>query len=80
MKPENLTCPECGSRMVSRVTRVGAPRRFWGCTRFPACRGTRNVEGEATTRDTAPRGHERDAEDRLPSERAGARDRRRWES
>ncbi|MFC1928378.1 AAA domain-containing protein [Chloroflexota bacterium] len=33
------TCPSCGSRMVPRNGRHG---RFWGCSRYPYCRGTRN--------------------------------------
>lgn len=36
-------CPECGSKMVLREARRGARagQSFWGCTRYPACRGTR---------------------------------------
>lgn len=36
-------CPECRSRMVRRTARKGpnAGSAFWGCSRFPACRGTR---------------------------------------
>jgi restriction system protein len=38
------TCPRCGSAMVKRVAKQGAERgnEFWGCSRFPACRGTRS--------------------------------------
>lgn len=34
-------CPQCGGRMVSRVAKQGgrAGQRFWGCARYPACRG-----------------------------------------
>ena len=32
-------CPKCGSRMVPRTGRYGT---FWGCSRFPYCKGTRN--------------------------------------
>ena len=32
-------CPYCWKKMVSRAGRNG---RFWGCSDFPACRGTRN--------------------------------------
>lgn len=37
-------CPKCGSPMVQRVAQKGsqAGNRFWGCTRFPACRGIRS--------------------------------------
>lgn len=39
-----LACPKCGSPMVQRVAQKGsqAGNRFWGCTRFPACRGIRS--------------------------------------
>lgn len=33
-------CPKCGSRMILRSGRYG---RFWGCSRFPYCRGTRRT-------------------------------------
>ncbi len=40
-----ITCPQCGSAMVRRVARQGANvgSAFWGCSRFPACRGTKAV-------------------------------------
>lgn len=36
-------CPRCGASMVRRTARRGASAGgdFWGCTKFPACRGTR---------------------------------------
>jgi restriction system protein len=36
-------CPVCSSAMVRRTARQGANagNQFWGCSRFPACRGTR---------------------------------------
>ena len=36
-------CPVCGSRMVRRTARKGANagKAFWGCERYPGCRGTR---------------------------------------
>jgi hypothetical protein len=39
------SCPICGSRMRHRTARRGARagRPFWGCSRFPTCRGTRNI-------------------------------------
>ena len=35
-------CPICGDAMVKRITTRGpsAGASFWGCSRFPACRGT----------------------------------------
>ncbi len=38
-------CPHCGSGMLLRQARRGHSRGkpFWGCRRFPACSGTRNI-------------------------------------
>ncbi len=38
------SCPRCGSPMVRRTARRGrnAGNQFWGCSRYPACKGTRN--------------------------------------
>jgi len=40
-------CPNCGSLMVVRHARRGASpgSSFWGCPRFPKCRGTRELAG-----------------------------------
>jgi DNA-binding helix-hairpin-helix protein with protein kinase domain len=37
-------CPHCGGRMVLRTARRGrgAGRKFYGCARYPGCRGTRS--------------------------------------
>ncbi len=36
-------CPQCGSIMVKRTARKGGNTggEFWGCSKFPACRGVR---------------------------------------
>lgn len=46
-KPPRLTttsgtpiCPRCGSPMRQRSGRYGD---FWGCSRYPGCKGTRNI-------------------------------------
>lgn len=38
-------CPSCGSLMIRRIARRGtnAGSTFWGCSRFPDCRGTRAI-------------------------------------
>ena len=38
-------CPKCGEPMVRRQARKGpnAGRDFWGCSGYPACRGTRDI-------------------------------------
>jgi DNA-binding helix-hairpin-helix protein with protein kinase domain len=42
---QSALCPRCGSAMVPRRARRGrwAGRQFWGCSRYPVCKGTRNV-------------------------------------
>jgi restriction system protein len=39
------SCPQCGSAMLLRTARRGSKvgQSFWGCTRFPDCRGTKAV-------------------------------------
>jgi restriction system protein len=38
-------CPSCGQPMVLRTSKrgVNAGNQFWGCSTYPACKGTRNV-------------------------------------
>jgi four helix bundle suffix protein len=40
------TCPLCGKPMARRTARKGAQAgsRFWGCTGYPECRGTRRMD------------------------------------
>jgi len=40
------TCPKCGGVMVMRVAKQGsnAGNEFWGCSKFPACRGFRALQ------------------------------------
>ena len=42
-----VTCPICGSEMVLRTARRGSNsgKQFWGCERFPSCKGTRILSG-----------------------------------
>ncbi len=39
------TCPRCGSSMRQRLARRGrnAGNYFWGCSRYPGCKGTRPI-------------------------------------
>ena len=39
------SCPKCGSPMVLREAKKGqnAGKKFWGCTKFPQCKGTMNI-------------------------------------
>lgn len=40
------SCPKCGRPMVLRTARrgVNAGKEFWGCSEFPRCRGTVQLE------------------------------------
>ncbi|MEM6634721.1 MAG: NERD domain-containing protein [Pseudomonadota bacterium] len=37
---DTASCPRCGSEMVKRANRKTG-EAFWGCAKFPKCRGTR---------------------------------------
>jgi restriction system protein len=41
----NKTCPQCGAAMVLRTAKHGssAGQQFWGCSRFPQCKGTESL-------------------------------------
>jgi ssDNA-binding Zn-finger/Zn-ribbon topoisomerase 1 len=52
---ENLKCPECDSKMVSRKGQYGT---FWGCSRYPNCRGTRDSQGRSKAERQADRNKE----------------------
>lgn len=45
-KKNSPTCPKCQSMMVKRVAKNGDDKNkaFWGCTRYPKCRGTRPMD------------------------------------
>lgn len=38
-------CPVCGAAMAKRLAKKGANagQEFWGCSRYPQCRGTRPI-------------------------------------
>jgi ssDNA-binding Zn-finger/Zn-ribbon topoisomerase 1 len=42
-KPTAPACPACGRLMAVRTARKGARAgsQFWGCSAYPACKGTR---------------------------------------
>ncbi len=44
---QRVMCPICGSEMVLRTARRGSNsgKQFWGCERFPSCKGTRILSG-----------------------------------
>lgn len=46
MTPNHTPCPDCGGAMLRRTNRASG-QKFWGCARFPECRGTRDTDGVA---------------------------------
>lgn len=46
-----LACPQCGGAMVLRMARTGryAGSQFYGCKRYPECRGIREVAGPSNS-------------------------------
>ena len=47
-EPAEPACPRCKGRMLRRTAKRGqnAGHEFWGCSRFPACHGTRELQAE----------------------------------
>ena|SRR6187549_945091 len=43
-KPENVKCPLCAGPMKPRDGQYG---KFWGCSRYPNCKGTRDSMGRS---------------------------------
>lgn len=41
---DSYTCPDCGGIMKLRTNRQNG-NKFWGCTKYPDCRGTRDENG-----------------------------------
>ena len=37
-------CPKCGKKMVIRVRKDNSDDAFFGCSDFPNCRGTKNID------------------------------------
>lgn len=57
-----MDCPECGAPMVLRETAKfktadGQPRKFYGCSKYPACKGSHGAHP-----DGRPLGHPADQE------------------
>lgn len=43
-KYEETLCPDCNGSMISRTSKFGV---FWGCKKFPECKGTRDSQGRS---------------------------------
>jgi predicted RNA-binding Zn-ribbon protein involved in translation (DUF1610 family) len=37
-------CPKCGSQMILRTAKRGDGGQFWGCSKYPECRGIVNFQ------------------------------------
>lgn len=75
MKPENVTCPVCEGPMTPRSSQYG---KFWGCNKYPKCKGTRNADGEARRSGPFEDGDGVEPYSKAPSDRQRDNDRRRW--
>jgi four helix bundle suffix protein len=62
--PPLPACPLCGKLMALRTARQGkrAGSQFWGCTAYPACKGTRPLEGGDDRTDRTDRSDRTDGE------------------
>ena len=63
-RSEQPRCPKCGQPMLRRTARTGprAGQAFWGCSGYPACKGT--LLAETTHRADPP--HRADTNPRNP--------------
>jgi hypothetical protein len=50
----DVTCPECGAKMVLRTTTKfrypvsGKPRKFYGCSRYPYCKSVHGAHPDGS--------------------------------
>lgn len=51
MENESEKCPICNSRMILRN---GSRGKFWGCSRYPSCKGTKRYTYEKIINDYKP--------------------------
>lgn len=48
MSTTALICPECGADMILRVSKKYGGRKFYGCSRWPACKATHGAHADGT--------------------------------
>lgn len=53
MIEHDVNCPDCGAKMVLRQTskfkyKNGDPRPFYGCSRFPLCKGSHGAHPDGS--------------------------------
>ena len=46
-KKHSNSCPKCGEKMILRESKKGKNigNKFWGCSKYPKCRGVMSVTG-----------------------------------
>lgn len=42
-EPTDINCPKCGAKMIVRHRNIDN-QKFYGCSRFPECRGIRKFD------------------------------------
>lgn len=57
MPIEDTLCPECGLKMVARNGKFG---KFWGCSNYPECKGTRDSLGRSKAERDAEKNSDRE--------------------
>jgi len=45
-----MECPKCKSKMIKRVNHT-TKQEFWGCSNYPQCKGSRNLDGTIGRQD-----------------------------
>lgn len=60
-KMNHPSCPICHSTMIKRVAKKGTNQgsEFWGCSRFPQCRGTKAINTQPSNEQISARELER---------------------
>ena len=61
---EKVLCPECDGEMISRTGKFGV---FWGCKKFPQCKGTRDSMGRSKQDREKEKGQASESDDGIPS-------------
>lgn len=60
MRDENL-CPLCNKPMISRSSQYG---KFWGCSDYPNCKGTRDSMGRSKEDRVKEKGEDYEHDDK----------------
>lgn len=60
-KYEEVLCPDCNGPMVSRTGQYGV---FWGCKKYPECKGTRDSQGRSKADRAREKGESYEKDDK----------------